>query len=148
MNYRYKNEGIFNFQKMSGIVAEKMELCWKAHLNGFVNVNWDVVMDKTRKMCIGVFIRDCKGDVRATLAQSKDHIIAHDVAEALAALRAVKFSRELGYSHITLKGDALKIVEALTKCGNNWSGYGHIIEETQGGMNNLQNQKVHLLDAI
>ncbi len=63
-----------------------MELCWKAHLNGFIKVNWDAA------------IRDCKGDVRATLAEPKDYIIAPDVAEAMAALRSEKFSCELGYS--------------------------------------------------
>jgi hypothetical protein len=61
----------------------------------------------------------------------------------LAALRAVKFSCELGYSQNTLEGDALKIVEALDKCGSNLSIYGYIIEETHSVMNNLQNWKVH-----
>jgi hypothetical protein len=68
-------------------------------LNGFVKINWDAAVNKTKKkMGIGVIIRDCKGDVRATLAEPKDYIIAPDVAEAMAALRSEKFSCELGYS--------------------------------------------------
>jgi hypothetical protein len=88
-----------NSQKIWGIIAEKRELCWKALLNGFVKINWDAAVNKTKKkMGIGVIIRDCKGDVRATLAEPKDYIIAPDVAEAMAALRSEKFSCELGYS--------------------------------------------------
>lgn len=113
-------------------------------LNGFVKVNWDTAVNKSKKKIgIGVIIRDCKSHVRATLADTKDHIIAPDVVEAMAALRTVKFSCELGYSQIILEGDALKIVQALDKGGWNWSIYGHFIEETRGVLNNLQNWKVH-----
>jgi hypothetical protein len=64
-----------NSQKFPGIVAEKRELCWKALTDEFVSVNWDAVVDKTKKkMGIGVIIRDGKGEVLATLAGPKNHI--------------------------------------------------------------------------
>jgi hypothetical protein len=64
-----------------------------------------------KKMDIGVIIRDCKSEVAgATLVEPKGHIIASDVVEAMAALRAIKFRCNLGYYQIILEGNALKIM--------------------------------------
>jgi len=39
---------------------------------GFVNVNWNVTVDKNKmKMIIGVIIKDCIGEVMATLSEPK-----------------------------------------------------------------------------
>jgi hypothetical protein len=95
-----------NSYKFSRIEVEKRELSWKAPMNGFVKVNWDAAVDK-KKMGIDVINRDSKGKVLATLAEPQDNIIAPDVAEAMAALRAVNFSSPLGFFKIILEGDAL-----------------------------------------
>jgi hypothetical protein len=80
-------------------------------LNSFVKVNWNAAVYKTiKKMDIGIIIRDCESEVGATLAEPKDHIIASDVVEAMAALRAIKFRCNLGYYQIILEGNALKIM--------------------------------------
>jgi hypothetical protein len=64
-----------NSQKFPRIVAEKRELCWKAPMDEFVSVNWDAIVDKTKKkMVISVINRDGKGEVLATLARPKNHI--------------------------------------------------------------------------
>jgi ribonuclease HI len=51
----------------------------------------------------------------------KNHIIAPDIAEAVAALRAVTFCRERGFSKVVLEGDALQVVNALKSSTSNWS---------------------------
>jgi hypothetical protein len=59
------------------------------------------------KMGISVIIRDRMGMVLAMLSEPKDYIIVPDVAEATAAIRAAKFSSELWFYKVVLKGDAL-----------------------------------------
>jgi hypothetical protein len=81
---------------------------------GKIKANWDAAVDKVRKkMGIGVILQDCNGEVLATLSAPKDFIIAPEIAEATAALRAAYFCQELGFSHIILEGDALQVVQAL-----------------------------------
>jgi hypothetical protein len=62
---------------------------------------------RRRWRSISVIIRDSKGEVLVTLTEPQDNIIAPDVAEAMAALRAVNFSSPLGFFKIILEGDAL-----------------------------------------
>jgi hypothetical protein len=50
-------------------------------------VNWDAVVDKENsKMGVGVVVQDSMGEVLASFSTPKDHIIAPDIAEAMAAL--------------------------------------------------------------
>lgn len=49
------------------------------------------------------------------------------VAETLAALNAVEFSRDLELLSILLEGDSLRVVTAVKNMSLNWSRYGHII---------------------
>jgi hypothetical protein len=98
------------------MIAEKMELCWKAPMDGFVNINWDATVDKTKKkMCISIIIKDSKCEVLVHFAEPKDHIIVSNVAEVMAALRGVNFICELRFYKIILEGGALQIVQALGK---------------------------------
>jgi hypothetical protein len=97
-----------NSRKSSDQVIETPEIHWKAPLHGSIKVNWDAAMDRHKmKMCIGVIIRDNMGEVLATLYEPRDYIIAPDVVEATTALRAAKFSCELGFYKAVLEGDAL-----------------------------------------
>lgn len=80
-------------------------------------------------MGVGVIIRDSKGEVLATLVAPKAYILTLDIAEALAALKAVSLSRDLGFNKV-LKGDVIVVVQALQRSGSSFSHYGHIIEET------------------
>jgi hypothetical protein len=59
-------------------------------------VNWDAVVDKENsKMGVGVVVQDSMGEVLASFSTPKDHIIAPDIAEAMAALCAAVYRREL-----------------------------------------------------
>lgn len=132
-----------NSHKLSRTIGEN-ELRWEAPMDGFVKVNWDATVETSKKkMGIGVIIRYSKGEVLATLFELKDHIIASEIAETIAALRAINFSRELDFYKVILEGDALQIVQALGQEGSNLCVYGHLIEETKGILHNMQNWKVH-----
>jgi hypothetical protein len=47
------------------------------------------------KMGVGVVVQDSMGEVLASFSTPKDHIIAPDIAEAMAALCAAVYRREL-----------------------------------------------------
>lgn len=51
-------------------------------------------------MSIDVMIRHSKDEVLATLFESKDHIITHDIVEAMTVLRSENLSRVLGFDRI------------------------------------------------
>jgi hypothetical protein len=65
------------------------------------------VNNSNRKMGIGVIVKDNIKEVLAMLSASKDYIIESIATEAMSALRADVFSRELGLQRVELKGDAL-----------------------------------------
>lgn len=64
------------------------------------------------------------------MSASKGYIIDLGIAEAIAALRATSFCRELGHQRVVLEDDALQVVHALRNEDRNISKYDHLIEET------------------
>jgi hypothetical protein len=64
------------------------------------------------------------------------------VAEALAALHTVEFSREMGFSDIIMEGDTLQIVKTVKDLDPNGSTYGHIVEGIKMGLNQLRSSKI------
>jgi hypothetical protein len=60
-------------------------------------------------MGISVVVRYCKGEVLATLVAPKDYIVEPDIAEAAAALRAIKLSQKLSFHMVVLEGDSLHV---------------------------------------
>jgi hypothetical protein len=69
---------------------------WQAPPEGFVKINWDAAVDLVNcRMGIGIIARNSQGEVVASVSAPKSYIIAPDIAEAVAALRAVTFCREL-----------------------------------------------------
>jgi len=108
-----------------------IKLKWQAPLEDFVKVNSDIIIDRsTRKMSVGVIVRDCKEKVLAILSAPKDYIIDHGIAEAIAVLGVTIFCKELGHQRVVLEGDALQVVQVLQKEDKNLSKYDHLIEET------------------
>lgn len=113
-------------------------------MDGFVKVNWDVVLDKYKiKMGIYVIIIDGMDTVLATLSQPKDYIITPDIVEATAAQMVALFNRELRFYKVVLEGDIFQIVQALKYDERNRIKYGHLIEDTQEILNGMQKQQVN-----
>jgi ribonuclease HI len=117
---------------------------WQVPPAGFVKVNWDAAVDGThRRMGMGVIVRDPNGEVVAMLSAPRNYITAPDIAEAVAALKAVTFCRELGFSKVILEGDALQVVNALKASTRNWSPYGHLIEEAHSQLSGMHTWRVN-----
>jgi len=97
------------------------------------------------RFSICVIISDSKCEVLVTFFEHKDHIIALEIAKAMAALKAVNFNHKLSFYKVILEGDALQMVHALRKEDSNWCIYDHLIEETMGALHSMQSWKVHHL---
>jgi hypothetical protein len=106
-----------------------------------------VDVDKcNKKIGICAIVRDSMVEVLATLSALKDYILKPVVAEAMTALRAVVFSRELGMQKVELESDSLQLgggpdgdaVERLKEFEHVWPS---LIEDARGAMNCLQKWK-------
>ena len=75
--------------------------------------------------------RDYQGHVLAALSQKVEPVQSVDMAEALAARRAVVFARELSFFEVQIEGDRLRIIQALQASNRCYTLYGHIIDETK-----------------
>ncbi len=72
----------------------------------------------------------CEGHVLAAKSFTIVGPLEPIVAEALAALHAVEFNRDLRLRRIILEGDTLQVVNAMKSTSHNWSKYGQLVEDT------------------
>ena len=80
---------------------------------------------------VGVVFRDSFGNVIAALIQLIGHAPSVDLAEALAARRAVALAKELSLFDVIVEGDCLRIVQALKKTSLCKTLLRHIVKETK-----------------
>jgi hypothetical protein len=119
---------------------------WTKPPPGVLKTNWDAAVDgKRRKIGVGVIVRNHEGGVIAMMCEIINFIQDPVTAEALAARRAVEFSRTLGVGELILEGDALQIVEALQSEDGGRSLYGVIIEDALQIMQSFLNCKVSFI---
>jgi hypothetical protein len=112
--------------------VSQIRLRWILPLEGMVKTNWDAAVDiPNKKVGVGVVVRDEGGNFLASLATTVPFIVDPVVAEAVAAWKAVSFSRDLGLQRVIFKGDALEIVNALGQESPCWSRYGQVIEDAK-----------------
>ena len=81
------------------------------------------------KSGIGVVVRDCRGEVIASLVQQLDQAFQPMEVVAMAACRAVEFGSELGLHNVIVEGDSELIVKALRCKDNGLTSYAHLIND-------------------
>ena len=87
---------------------------WRASTTGFVKVNFDgAIFGDSSMSSVGVIIRDTNGVVLDSCAEKIGHTYKADETEALATLKALTFTHELGFLNVVLEGDALGLIQAL-----------------------------------
>lgn len=87
---------------------------------------------------LGVVIRDCNGNVIATLSHKIGLPHSVETAESLTALRAVVFAKELSIFKVLVEGDCLKVVQALKAKERCNTLYETIIEDARSQGVSLQ----------
>ncbi|XP_050254643.1 uncharacterized protein LOC126700507 [Quercus robur] len=112
------------------MAVRSMDLRWKPPDSGVYKVNFDgALFLEQRCASLGVVVRDSVGLVMAALSQRVRHPGSADVAEALAARRAICFAQELNLHNVVIEGDSLKIIQAITDTRLVQTLYGHVIDE-------------------
>ncbi|XP_041000308.1 uncharacterized protein LOC121246267 [Juglans microcarpa x Juglans regia] len=100
---------------------------WRPPPMNVYKANWDAFVDRVScRMGVGVVVRNLEGCVIAT---SRSLFPDTKLDEAVAALRAVLYCKQLGISRLLIEGDALNVVNDLNKETMDWSTAGLIIQD-------------------
>ncbi|XP_050241121.1 uncharacterized protein LOC126690018 [Quercus robur] len=112
---------------------------WIPPQDTFYKANFDAaIFEDLGSAGLGVVIRDCHGQVIAALSQKIWKPNSIEAAEALAVCRAVVFAKELCIFKVIVKGDCLRVVQALKAKERCNTLYGNIIEDTRNQSLSLQ----------
>ena len=80
---------------------------------------------------IGAVVRNCTGEVMATLSEKIPMPASMVLLEMLAARRAIQFVLELGIHNFVFKGDYEIVVTALNKSNASPPSIGHLVKDIQ-----------------
>ncbi|XP_042969074.1 uncharacterized protein LOC122301757 [Carya illinoinensis] len=108
------------------------EDAWNAPPSTWFKANWDGAVDRAKgQIRIGVIIRDCNGQVIATMRDKKQMFADPLLAESYGALAAAQLALDLGLQRIVLEGDSLQVTKTLQEEKEAWSCASMIMSETR-----------------
>lgn len=88
---------------------------WVPPPENWVMVNVDAaVFAASKRMGVGVVIRDHRGQFLAACSQYVDKITDPELAETIATRVAVCFAKDLGYPRVIIASDCLALIRKLT----------------------------------
>ena len=118
--------------KEQSVSIPRPRVRWSPPPAEWYKANFDAAFSKeSGSTATGVVFRDQAGQVIAALCQNLGQVQSVDMAEALAARRAVIFARELSLFNIIVEGDCLHVIQALQRTDPCNMLFGHIIDETK-----------------
>lgn len=88
---------------------------------------------------LGVIVRDFQSQVLGSLRVGKIAFSSAFLAEAIGLLAAVNFCKAMEFTHITLKGDALRVIRILKKEDDDWGEGGCIIQDARAILDTFAN---------
>ncbi|XP_038708505.1 uncharacterized protein LOC120003559 [Tripterygium wilfordii] len=95
-------------------VSSNLQQVWKGPQINLIKANWDAaIQSQNDRTGMGVVFRDASGEVMASSSLLRMTALHPSLAEALAALHAVKLALELGFTELIFEGDAAVVVEAI-----------------------------------
>nr|POE50556.1 putative ribonuclease h protein [Quercus suber] len=108
--------------------SPQTQIRWSPPPAGRIKVNFDGALFKDiRKAGIGVIVRDSTGQAIASLSEQASLPFSPEIAEAMAAARALSFVQDLGFSSFILEGDSANVINTLNAEEKSLSTYGHIL---------------------
>ncbi|XP_050249116.1 uncharacterized protein LOC126696411 [Quercus robur] len=97
-----------------------------------IKANFDGALFRDiRKAGIGVIVRDSNGQAIATLSEQASIPFSPEIAEAMAAARALSFVQGLGFTSFILEGDSANVINTLKSEETSLSIYGHILSSAK-----------------
>lgn len=108
---------------------------WENPPKEVCKINWDAVVDKLHcKVGIEIIARDCERKIMATKRMQSDLFPNPLLAESFGAFQATIFGAKIRLKNIILEGDALQVVQSLTKIEVPWNSTGLIITDIKQKM--------------
>ncbi|CAL5350059.1 unnamed protein product [Camellia sinensis] len=105
---------------------------WVAPREGIFKLNFDGSVRKAYASAgVGIIIRDCHGEVIASMVERLQYMEDVDCVEAMGAIKALQLACDLGLGHIHLEGDSQNVVAAIQGKADNLSCYGHFVGVAQ-----------------
>ncbi|XP_023901011.2 uncharacterized protein LOC112012867 [Quercus suber] len=105
-------------------------LNWSAPPRNKYKINYDgAISNAENKAGIGVVVRDCNGEVLASLIQQLEQAYQPVEVEAIAACRAVEFGSEIGVDCAIVEGDSEVLVKALRNNDNGLIHFAPLIND-------------------
>jgi ribonuclease HI len=127
----------------SPLCSRPRSMGWQRPPAGALKFNWDAAINKvTKRMGVGIIVRDDGGAVVAVRCASRPHITDPATAEAMAVWMLADFSLTIGHNQIIAEGDSLEVVGALRRDGECCTSYGHIVEEAKELFNMVESWSV------
>lgn len=108
---------------------------WAPPPEGWVKVNVDTALfAESKKMDIGLVIRDHNGSFLAACRQSRNWVTEPELAEAIALIYAVHFVSSLPYHKVLLASDCLSVIQKLQSNGRDRSLVASVIQDIKQEM--------------
>jgi ribonuclease HI len=105
---------------------------WSPPPEGKVQINVDAAIFKTSKRTgVGVVIRNHRGICLAACSELLLEVATPELAEALAARRALSFASEEGFDQVVLASDCLSMVQRIKSTTMDRSYLGVVIQDIQ-----------------
>jgi ribonuclease HI len=103
---------------------------WSPPPKGTVYINVDAALfPPTRRMGIGVVIRNHSGDCLTACSELQDEVTMPELAEALALRRAISLAGEKGFDKVMVVSDCLSLVQRFQSLELDRSLIGVVVED-------------------
>ena len=103
---------------------------WTALPLNKYKINYDgAISNADNKVMIGVVVRNCNGEVMASLIQQLEQAFQPVEVKAIVACRVVEFDSEIGVDYAIVEGDSEVIVKALRNNDNGSTPFTPLIND-------------------
>ena len=103
---------------------------WTALPLNKYKINYDgAISNADNKIRIGVVVRNCNGEVMASLIQQLEQAFQPMEVEAIVACKVVEFGSEIGVDYAIVEGDSEVIVKALRNNDNGLTPFAPLIND-------------------
>jgi hypothetical protein len=117
---------------------------WSKPPVGFVKLNWDAAVDRSKKMVgLGIIAHDSSGIVVVSMCSFHLYVSDSFVAKAMGARQGVEFGRFLCLQSVMLEGDSLEVVLSLQHENVVDGYYSNQVLETKAILQDFMSATVH-----
>jgi len=116
-------------QREENLISSAKATSWFPPPRGKIKINWDASLNMKREwISLGVIARDNSGSFLGARSVTKQVRADPTMAEVMAALLALQFSKEAGFLDVILEGDAAKVINEINSGPPYPSRIGHFLE--------------------